>query len=298
MNRVMPFLAALAVAATFVPVQGQVLDDVNALRLTVDPAAVLIPFGGSNQVNFTITIGCGLILTNGGSASVVVQAVNASAFLNVTGTTVAFSPGQGCVSATGALTGTGNVSVAHSPDAPGYTDIVFNLTATAGSTTTGLVPATVQVGYRPGHTLTPDVQFPLEVTGPSVTFNVTVEFTGNARTMVMFEEITAETGSLSGLEPTLGQPPATEVLQITFTAPEGKWTTSNVTFYNYSHFLLENGLAGTPQLEARPVWTFVNAAPAPSESGGDDGGEDSPAPAAVLGMVLLLGLAAIRRRAA
>ena len=289
--RTVLLLTALVAAASAPPASAQFSD----LTVTASAPAAPFPYEGPSMLTFNVTLGCGLLLENAGSVTVTVTAPDAPAYLAVAPASLEFAPDAACLTGAGSITQAGSLTLTPSPDAPGLSDIPLGLVASAGSTTSAPAPVVVQVAYRPGHRITPDVTFPLEVDGP-VTFNLTLEFSGNARSMIMFEEVAVERGSLSGLAPIIMVPPATEVLELTFTPPEGDWTSSNVTFYNYSHFLLESGAAGGPELAARPVWTFVQADGGQEPSDGGD--KDSPAPAAAWIGLGLLGLAFVLRRRA
>ena len=176
----------------------------------------------------------------------------------------------------------------------------LNITATVGTKTSAPAPATVTVAYHVNYTIVSDATFPLTVNGESVSWNVTVTQTSNARSMVMMEEIKTSAGVLSGpasqaYENAAGKPDS-KTFKFTWKAPTGEWGNASASFTAYGHFLLLDGRAGDYD-EGTPVtYTFV----AGEHAGHHEEEEDDKKSPAPVGAVLALGLVAlaaiVRRR--
>jgi hypothetical protein len=280
------------------------------ITLAVDDLATPIPYSGSGTFSFNVTVGCLAILRTmsegkATEATVTVDLSNPPAWATSTPATVDFTPEPACITnGDGYVTKSGSITVAVSPDAPAVEEQTLNFTAdmpVQGDPVTSTDQAIATVAYQPEYTLVTDVQFPLTVTSPKTTFNLTVTQASNARSMVMMEEIRTSAGSIAGLaslayENRAGQPD-TKVFKVTFTAPSGAWNQSTVQFKAYSHFLLLDGRAGEFDAGTPVTWQFVNGG-VPAPDGDGDGGRESPMPVApllALGLVALAGL--LRRRA-
>lgn len=264
-----------------------------------------IPYDGTATIPIDVTVECPDLLVGLGS-SARVDAVGPS-WLNATSTTVTFDPMECSGSPAGALTKQVEVSLTPLPDAPGLVNATLNATlvyddenpATQASQSPIELPA-VHVAYRPGHIMAPAGDQTFTVTDGTYTFDMQVDITANARTMIMFEDKKVSGGGLlTGLQAHVFDVPAGEVQlvqPVKFTAPQGAWETVKVSFYNYSHCL--DGTDCGPQIQSNVTWTFKNANPAVIEPAGekkDSKGAPGPALPAVL-IALALVAIMVRRK--
>lgn len=266
-----------------------------------------IPYDGSVTIPIQVTVGCDVILGSlGGSASVVVVG---PAWLNTTSTTVTFGPTDCSGGPTAEVSKEAEVILTPAPDAPGLVNASLNGTITyigevANPLTPGPSPVelpAVHVAYRPGHLMTPNGDQTFTVTNGSYSFDMTVDVTANARTMIMFEDKKVSGGGLlTGLQAHVFNVPEGEiqlVQPVKFTAPEGAWDTVKVSFRNYSHCL--DGADCGEQLEKSVTWTFTNANPTdiePASEKKDAKGAPGPLLPATL-LALALAAVVVRRKA-
>ena len=271
-----------------------------------------IPYDGTATVPIQVSVGCEVILASlGGSASV---AVVGPAWLNATSTTVSFEPSECAGIPSGSevpkITKQADVTLTPAPESPGLVNATLNATivyvgeAPMSEPRNSFVdlPA-VHVAYRPGHVLTPSGDQTFSVTNGSYSFDMTIDITANARTMIMFEDKKVTGGALlTGLQAHTFNVPEGEVSKVNpvkFTAPQGAWDTVRVTFYNYSHCL--DGTDCGPQVQSNITWTFKNANPgAAVEPAGEDekkGSKGAPGPAmpAILIALAVVAIAARRK---
>lgn len=282
-------LLASLLALTLVALPGHAqTPSLGTITVAIQDATVVVPAEGSTSIEATVTVDCALAIAEMGTTQVAIAGTADN--LTVGTDSMTIDP-QACLTGMGSISKVANLTLTANPAAPGLTPIPITVAATLG-TTNGSDTTDVTVAYRPGHTITPDVTFPVTVTGESFTFNLTLEYTGNARSMIMFEDQDCEGCTVTGLQPIIRQPPATETIQVTFKPAAKDWDNATFEFRNFSHYLLESGDAGDPELEEFITWTFVQGDPP-----GKENGKDSPG----LGLVALLaGLAAaavvVRRR--
>lgn len=279
------------------------------LSLAVDDLATPIPYSGSGTLSFNLTVGCLAALrsaseTTNPSPAVTVDLANPPAWVSATPAQVPVTPDESCATGgDGYMHKTGTITLTVKPEAPGVEDQTLNFTATLptqGDPLTGSDDAVVKVAYHAMYTLTTDAKFPLTVTSPKTTFNLTVTQSSNARSMVMVEEVHASTGNIAGMASTVYDCGAgksdSKTFKVTFTAPDGAWNTSKVQFKAYSHFLLLNSKAGPYDPGTAVDWQFVNGGvPATATTGGDTG-KKSPMPVAPLTALGLVALAAMLRK--
>lgn len=297
-------VAALLLAAGLLaalPAQAQV--PVSDLSLTATPPAAPIPYAGSADVAVQVKVGCELVtqgyVQGGASAPIEVKAVNPPAWLTVASAPIATSPAD-CVGTTdGYHTYAGTATFTVTPDAPGVVDHVVNLTAALGTAASTAVPVTFNVTYHVSYSLKPDVAFPLKVTKSKTTFNLTVTQSSNARSMVMMEDVKSSSGLISGLASQVYEcdagKPVTKVFKVTYTAPDGAWNKSMVSFTAYGHFLLLDSRAGKFDAGTHEAWEFDNGGVQPAATGA---AKKSPEPVGPLIALGLVGLAAVLRRKA
>ncbi len=265
---------------------------------------VLVPTG-PNLVPFNVTLECSLIATKGGTVNVDVTATDAAPWLNVTPARVSF-PLTDCASGPRTtLTKPGAVALTPTLDAPGLQPFTLTLVAqVVGSTEKATsMKENLVLAYKPGHTLTPagDQTFP--VTDATFAFELRIDITANAQTMVMFENKTVDVGTLDGLRAMtfdVANNDRTITYNVLYTPPEFNWTEAKVRFHTYSHCLV--GANCTPQLEQNLTWTFVNKQPpapppsmepTPTTAGGSSPGLGTFFLVVAIAMVA----AALRRRA-
>lgn len=290
MKHVVGLVAALLllVSVPSVHAQGQ------GISLSVVPPAGEIPYAGSGTATATVTYGCFDALQDGHP---VLSAPEAPAWLVVTAGEIHAEPSENptaCLNPSGSIAVQVPVTLEVSPNAPGVVPQTVTLQVT-GNGKTATADVTFTVAYNADFEMTTDVSFPLNVTGPTVTFNLTVTQKSNARSMVMMEEKAESAGVLSGLSSTVYEADAlTKVFPVTYKAPTGTWTNATVTFTAYSHWLLAEGGAGDFTGAQKVTWQFVNAGETHEEH--DEPKKKSPAPVAPLLALGLLALAAFARR--
>lgn len=304
-------VAALLLSVLSVPLAAAQAELVPGLDVSLDVAdlATPIPYSGSATFAFNVTVGClaGLrTMSEAGSptATLTVDLANPPAWVMATPATVDVTPDQGCVTnSDGYITRSGSITVTVKPEAPGVEDQTLNFTATMptqGEPVSSSDEALATVAYNPSYTLQADVQFPLTVTAAKTTFNLTVKQASNARSMIMMEEIKTSAGTVAGLASTVyesgGGKSDTKVFKVTFTAPEGAWNRSTVSFKAYSHYLLLDARSGPYDPGTAVTWEFVNGG-VPATNGGD-GDKKSPMPVAPMMALGLVALAAMLRRRA
>ncbi len=262
-----------------------------------------IPYDGNATIPIDVSIECPALVAGLGSSARV--DVVGPVWLNASSTTVMFDPMECSGNPTGKLTKQVEVSLAPKPEAPGLVNATLNATlvyddenpATETARSPIELPA-VHVAYRPGHTMTPDGDQTFTVTDGSYAFDMKVDITANARTMIMFEDKKVSGGGLlTGLQAHIFNVPEGElnlVQPVKFTAPQGAWDSVRVSFRTYSHCL--DGADCGPQLEKTVTWTFKNVGGnATVEPAGEK--ESKGAPGLLLpSMTLALALAAIAMR--
>ncbi len=280
------FAAAMLVPGTAAQAQ------LPGVELVFEEPAGPVPYDGTTELNFTATIGCLGILTSSGSTDLEVTTDGAPAYLGIQNKTVSFDEAD-CVAGSGVLTITDSLSMTPTSEAPGLSTTEVTIVAAHGDASdSSTIPITVD--YKMGYTWATNITFPYEMTGESVTFDLTLTVDTNAVTMVMFESVTAPLGILPAPFPyTFNDPMAnsTHTVQITYQAPLGDWTNDTAVIKTWSHYL-NDGAVKTADEEM--TFTFTRAAGA--ASGGDDG-KDSPGVALPV-MLALLGAAMVvaRRR--
>lgn len=301
--------AALAAALLLSVLPTAQAQDVPGLdiSLAVDDLLTPIPYSGSGSFNFTVTVGCLAALRSASesmnpSPVVTVGLSNPPVWASATPIEVPATPDQGCIDGSGYMTKTGTIAVTAAPDAPGVTEQTLNFTATMpaqGEPMSATDSAIGSVAYHASYKLETDAKFPLTVNAAKTNFTLTVTQSSNARSMVMVEEVKTTTGAIAGMASTVYESGAgksdSKTFKVTFTAPQGAWNKSTVSFKAYSHFLLLDSRAGPYDPGTAVTWEFVNGG-VPSTKGGDDGDKKSPMPVAPLTALGLVALAAMLRR--
>jgi hypothetical protein len=302
--------AAVLLLLSVVPAaQAQV--PASDLTLAIDDLATPIPYSGSGTFAFNLTVGCLGVLRSAGETQnpapvVTVALSDPPAWASATPTEVLVTPDQSCVGGgDGYMHKTGTIAVTVTKDAPGVTEQTLNFTAsmpTQGEPIASTDPALATVAYHASYTLTTDAKFPLTVTSPKTTFNLTVTQSSNARSMVMVEEVHASSGNIAGMASTVYDCGAgksdSKTFKVTFTAPDGAWNKSTVQFKAYSHFLLLNSKAGPYDPGTPTTWEFVNGGVPATKTDGGGSDHKSPMPVAPLTALGLVAVAAMLRRRA
>jgi len=264
-----------------------------------------VPPGGSLTLYADVAVDCLLIIQNAGSLEVSFAFPDAPTGVNASVEPVSYDA-QGCLTSPAPLDGTLikniTVDVSASEDAPGLTPFALTMEATGDDQTGSGDFQGLMVDYSPGHTIDPGNGETFEVRGGQVSFNLTIDVTANARTMVMFEDKDVPAGAkLDGLSAVTFEVAAgerTATLPVTFQAPQGDWEELEVSFTNFSHCL--DGSPCDPVQQQQVTWTFVNMGGAPTGTDGDGGdeGEESPGAGMLLVAlgVLAAALVAARRR--
>lgn len=268
-----------------------------------------IPYDGTATIPIDVSVGCDVILLSGGG-SADVQVAGLPAWLNATSTTVTFELTECSGDPGGAVVKQAELTLTPAPDAPGLVNATLNATIVYVGEAPGPLgearvspvelPA-VHVAYRPGHVMTPAGDQTFTVTNGTYTFDMKVDITANARTMIMFEDKKVVGGGmLTGLQAHVFNVPEGEVSlmqPVKFTAPQGEWDTVRVMFYNYSHCL--DGTDCGPQVAQNITWTFKNANPGAAVGPASEKEDSKGAPGfAVPGALVALAAVAmlLRRR--
>jgi hypothetical protein len=305
---------AAAVAALLLSVlptasaQGQVpgLD----LSLAVDDLAVPIPYSGQATLSFNVTVGClaglrSMSETQSTTATATVDLADPPAWVTATPAAVVVTPSDpACATnGTGYITRSGTITLTVKPEAPGVVAHSLNFTATMptqGDPMTASDDAAVKVAYHANYRLETDAKFPMTVTAHKTSFNLTVTQSSNARSMVMMEEVHASAGVIAGMASTVyesgGGKSDAKTFKITFTAPDGAWNRSTVSFKAYSHYLLLDSRAGPYDPGTAVTWEFVNGGVPVTKTNGGDSDKKSPMPVAPMTALGLVALAAMLRR--
>lgn len=289
-----------AVAALFL------LAGAQAAIIVDTSESIIVAPGGTATIPFTVTGDCqgavgpslADILAGSGSVSVPVTASGGegltfsseSVDLDYTSCITGVDPTNPGLPA---LTATGAITVTADQWAPGRND--QPITLTAGEDTTS---ANVMVNYTNLFAMTTDATFPLETKDGKATFNVTVDLTTNARTMIMFFNDDAACGSITGLPPVtnvndgdfvVGEPMQI-VWEITYTNNCSDNDSDMHKFHALAHF--QDKQFGD---ETRHPfeWSFTNEG-THSESG--EGSEETPGFGALFAALGLVGIAFVARR--
>lgn len=256
-------------------------------------------------VPFNVTLDCAVIAQKGGSANVDVSLDKAPAWITAQAARVSFAAADCVTGAKTTLTRPGTIQLAAAADAPGLEPFSVTLSAAVTGSTekTTAKKDDLVLGYRPGHALSPPGDQTFRVTQATYAFELAINVTANAQTMVMFEDKTVDLGSLDGLRAMTFDVANGEraiTYNVLYTPPTGNWTQAKVTFRTYSHCLVGDGC--DPQLASTITWTFLNEQP-PSPN--DAGNPSDPAPggqspsvggALTLALVALASLILARRR--
>ncbi len=298
-------LAAVAVAAVLSVPCAAAQASPTGVTLTIGQQAAPIPYMGTGTLPVAVDVGCADILSamaaNQGSAPLTITAADAPAWLSITGNTIDMADAnniQPCLSNQARIVKPLDLTLAVTKDAPGVVDNVVNFTATLGDSSDGPKGGVVVVAYHVNYTLKPDAAFPFAVTTPTATFNLTATQASNARSMIMMEEVKESCGLVSGLASTVYESsaaqPASKTFKVTFTAPDGEWTSCKVEFKAYGHYLLLDSRAGPFDAGTPVSWEFTNGGVASTST--EPKGKDSPAPVAPFLALGLVALAALMRR--
>jgi hypothetical protein len=235
--------------------------------LVKDDNQNVIPYKGNATVDFTIKMGCLAFAAaeankNGPLDHIDLAVTNAPAWLVADAMDVPVD-NQKCATegagGTGFVTLTGTYPFSVAAGAPAVTTQMVNLTASleAGAASQPM-PLLFAVQFHPDYDVVPSLQFPYTVNGNAANFTVTVTNRGNARSMVMFEELHASTGTFSGLGSMAYDTPAPRTFQVTFKAPTSCWSSAKVDFKTFSHFLLLDQRAGSYKDARTYTWDFTN----------------------------------------
>lgn len=256
---------------------------------TPDETLTAIAPDATTTVPFTATMACTDFVDEGTitgmGSSVQSFAVTYPAGLSGPATVDVSIPGEPCLtSPTGSSSAAGNLPVTAEATAPGMTRLDITLTASDDTAST----ISVQVGYRMGHSLIIDREFPIEVGAEPVTWNGTLTVTANADTMVMTQTTEkAQFGTVGGVFPFknfLDPMNTVNEVQImfTYTPSATEWTDDKMAFTLWSHFM-DDGAQKTD--DDMIEWTFVNT----NDHGGEpDDSKGSPG----FGALSLIGLVA------
>ena len=264
-----------------------------AFEMTAEGPEILPPMASSSY-SLTVTVGCMEVLENSGEADVIVSALELPEGITAESVEMHFGI-EDCLGEE-AITQTTTINLVVAANAHGLEPFTVTFEAALGDHTTEAQVPDVMVDYLPGHTMTPAGDQVFEVDGPTYAFDLILNFTSNAKTMVMFEDkVVSGAAILTGLKAQIVDVETTKSVtnNIVFTAPEGAWTEETVTFNTYSHGL--DGPDCGENFEQNITWTFRNADPNVSAN---DGPVDEEAPGLALPIVLaaLAGLAIARRR--
>lgn len=305
-------LLALAVVA-FVPLAHAAPPQAGTIKLAlgpitglvVDGGASVVPYAGNVTVAATVTMDCSLILyeyankTGSDIDHFHVEPADetlppwliADEFLTDFPPPAAGAPAiplQQCQDGAGSYSQVVQYPFGVSAAAPGAVPLKLNLTANLGDDAfSEPVAVSFTVQFHPGYTLTPSAKFPFAINGtvPSTpaNFTLTVRNTSNADAMVMFQEVKASSGVVSGLKDVVIAPGKTATLPVTFTGPTACWSTASV---NATAVIMPNSGAGAVGSPQHLSWTFTH---------GSCSTKKSPAPGFLLAFATL-GLAAVARR--
>ena len=264
------------------------------VSLTADVAPELPPVGPI-LVPVNVTLDCTLIASKAGTVNVDVGLAEAPAWLNATTERLTFSVTECASNTSTTLLKSGTVSLEPAMDAPGLEPFAITLQAqVVGSTEKASTrKENIILAYRPGHVLTPAGDQTIDVTEETYAFELRIDVTSNAQTMVMFEDKTVDVGSLDGLRAMtfdVANGDRSITYNVLFTPPETAWTEANVRFRTYSHCLVGSGC--DPQLEQNITRTFLNKQPAkpliePSPDSPTPTGGESPNIGAMLTLALV-----------
>jgi hypothetical protein len=246
-----------------------------------------------------VVLGCDLVLTTGGGTATVAMPF-LPPWLAAAPQSVTVEPADCVPGVAGNVTRAVTLQVTPASDAPGL--VPANISATIqytgslrGASQANVSLPEVVVAYRPGHALVPAGDQEFRVPGNrSFSFDLEIQVTANARTMVMFEDkaVSDPEAMLVGLKAETYDVNAGhrgERRKVTFTPPEGPWEEVTVGFRTFSHCL--DGERCGNQMEQNVTWRFVNDAPA-----ADPPAKGASAPAALAALGALAGALALRRR--
>lgn len=316
------FLAVAAAALLAIPTVSA--QSPTGLTMEVGPAVGtfaednynVIPYAGNATFPVTVTVGCGTVVIHSDNPKVTVSIDPMPAWLTAAPMEFDFTPSQevldSCATGQGFASQTLPFPIVLKESAPGIVEQTLNFTAKMSSATSpanevgdAKDTAAIQVQFHPSYTITPSVSFPLKVDGCKATFDVVLANSANAPSMIMIEEKRESTGSLAGIGPETFDPAAhngthSVTQKIVFSTPPGNWTTAQVTFKAYSHFLINPGYgAGEFRGQQNITWTFTKGSTEGCQVGPDNGTTTAPSPAPMLAAyvaVLALGAVVASRR--
>lgn len=267
----------------------------------------VVPYAGNVTVAATVSIDCGVILyefANKQGSDVDhfhVQPADdklppwllADEFLAYFPAPAAGAPAipvQECSSGSGSYQQTVQYPFGVAADAPGGVPLTLNLTANVGDDAfSEVVPLHFAVQFHPAYTLTPSLRFPAAATGNGANFTLAVKNTGNGPAMVMFQDVKASAGTVSGLADTTLPANASANLAIRFTGPTACWATATV---NATAVVMP--AAGGATSNPTPLsWTFTHSC---SATGATTKAKKSPAPGFLMAFAVLALAGMARRR--
>ncbi len=292
--RIPLLLAAVALVALLPATSAQAPSAAFELQASVPP--MLIP-NGATAIDVMVTLGCMEVLENMGEADVVVALADAPEWLQAEPAQLHF----GIEECLGHDTVVQNATLSvETVDAPGLAPFTLALVAQLGDHAAEAEAAGVMVDYLPGHTMTPDGDQTFMVNGTTLEFDLDLEITANAKTMIMFEDkVVSGAASLTGLRAHIFDVAAGDrslTNRVIFTAPESAWAQETVSFYTYSHCL--DGPDCGENFARNVTWTFQNAGPAMPATNQAPLAEDAEAPGVSWAFLLvaMTVAVAVRRR--
>ncbi len=265
-----------------------------AFELEADVPPMLSP-DAPTAIEIMVTVGCMEVLENMGEADVSVALADAPEWLQAEPVQLHFGieecPGHDAVVKNATLS-------VDTIDAPGLAPFTLALVAQLGDHAAETEAPGVMVDYLPGHLMTPDGDQTFMVNGTTFEFDLALEITANAKTMIMFEDkVVSGAASLTGLRAHIfdvasGDRSLTN--RVVFTAPEGEWAEETVSFYTYSHCL--DGPDCGENFARNVTWTFQNVGPAVPATDEAPVDKDADAPAVSWAFLLVAMAVAVTLR--
>ncbi len=268
----------------------------SALEVSFTDEEFTIPADGSYELPVTVSATCQEILA--GTTSVSVSTSGLPDYFGAGTNSVDFAATD-CLGTSTTVSKATALTFTPTSAAFGLEPHAFQIVA--GSVTADHKKM-AQVSYVDGHTLAMDQTFPYNMTeadGGVLTWNITIDIQANSQTMVMFQNLQASVGKLSGINHQIFDVESSETtrtLTAKFIAPDFEWTEAIIKFWNYSHCL--KGTDCPPTNSQNMTWVITNQAGTINGTPNDDGKESPGVAPVFVGLVLVAATLVVRRSSA
>ncbi|HEX2067047.1 MAG TPA: hypothetical protein VHI93_09570, partial [Candidatus Thermoplasmatota archaeon] len=203
------------------------------IGLIKDDNQMVIPYKGNVTIPVAVTLPCSLVVYAQAAAPldsdhIHVEVADKPSWVVAEELELGPVGAADCAGAEASHTYSGSLPLGVAASAPGVVPQTLNFTAEYAGVPSDTKSLSVSIQFRADYDVVPSIRFPYTMQGGQADFTVSVTSRGNARNMVMVEEVDASTGTFSGLGSVVYESAAPQTFQVSYKAPEGCWTTATV----------------------------------------------------------------------